>query len=131
MIAGIVNSACEGVIAVDLRRVADESLTVNAVIDSGFSGCLLLPLKTIESIGLKVASSGRAMLADGQIVPFDIYDGTILWDGLDRRIEIIATDGESLLGMELLKGYRVRMDVIEGGAIVIERLPPDGTSRAT
>lgn len=131
MITGIVTATFEAVVSLEVRGLAGHSATIHAVIDTGFSGCLLLSLKTIELLELPIASSGKALLADGQIVAFDVYDGTVIWNDAPRRIEVIATEGEPLIGMELLRGFRIRLDVIENGEVFIERLQTTFPTRAT
>jgi hypothetical protein len=45
-----------------------------------------------------------------------------VWNGQLREIEIDAAETEPLLGMALLRGYRLQVDTIEGGLVSIETL---------
>ena len=45
-----------------------------------------------------------------------------MWDRQLREIEIDAAETEPLLGMALLRGYRLQVDPIEGGLVTIETL---------
>ena len=45
-----------------------------------------------------------------------------LWDGEERTARVYAIGNEPLVGMALLRGSRVTMDVAEGGAVEIEPL---------
>jgi hypothetical protein len=36
---------------------------------------------------------------------------------------VVATEGDTLLGMLLLAGSRVTFDVIDGGSVIIEDVP--------
>ncbi|GBE75925.1 hypothetical protein myaer87_31520 [Microcystis aeruginosa NIES-87] len=45
-----------------------------------------------------------------------------IWDGELRRIDINESDTEPLVGMGLLYGYRMQLDVIEGGTVTIQAL---------
>jgi hypothetical protein len=41
-----------------------------------------------------------------------------------RKITVLQSDGGPLVGMELLQGFRMTMDVIVGGSVVIKALTP-------
>jgi hypothetical protein len=51
-----------------------------------------------------------------------VYRGLVIWDGELRRIDINESDTEPLVGMGLLYGYRMQLDVIEGGTVTIQAL---------
>ena len=51
------------------------------------------------------------------------WRGTVIWNGRPRFVEIVETDSEPLLGMELLRGSRINIEVREGGAVTVEPLP--------
>jgi predicted aspartyl protease len=53
---------------------------------------------------------------------FDVYNAEIVWNGQLREIEIDVAQTEPLLGMALLRGYRLQVDTIEGGLVSIETL---------
>ena len=57
------------------------------------------------------------MLADGSESLFDIYEATIVWDGMPRRIAVDAADTDPLLGMALLYGYELKVDDIDVGGL--------------
>lgn len=91
--------------------------------DTGFTGSLLLPWELIAELGLPFFSTIRGVLGDGSESLFKFYEGTILWDGQLRRISIGATGADPLLGMGLLYGSELTIEVIEGGRVVIRELP--------
>jgi predicted aspartyl protease len=62
------------------------------------------------------------MLRDGQVHVFEVYAATVLWDGQPRVVETDETDTIPLIGMGLLAGYEVRLQVIDGGLVTIEAL---------
>ena len=67
-------------------------------------------------------SRGQALLADGNLHVFDAYIGIVLWNGQDRTVEVDAADTDPLVGMGLLRGHSLRVDVEENGAVKIEEL---------
>ena len=62
-------------------------------------------------------------LADGRETIMDSWVGTILWNGRPHSVVVIESDGDPLLGMNLLRGNRVILDVVDGGDVIIDELP--------
>ena len=81
-----------------------------------------MPRKIIDAIGLPWHSVGRGILADGSKCLFDVYEATVLWDGLARRILVDEAEADALLGMAMLVGYELRVQVTSGGEVTIQRL---------
>lgn len=122
MISGWVNAYREAIVQLPLRSQGREQ-PIDALIDTGFNGYLTLPPHLIESFGLPFLRNGRAVLGDGSTVTFDIHEAVILWNGRPRRIPVDAADTEPLLGMGLLEGHELNVQVIHGGQAVIKPLP--------
>lgn len=122
MIAGRVNLYREAVVRLPVRSPQGQEKAVEAVIDTGFNGYLTLPPDLIAALRLPFRRSGRAVLGDGSEVTFDIYEAVILWNGQPRRIAVDAAETEPLLGMGLLYGHELNLQVIEGGDAVIRPL---------
>jgi clan AA aspartic protease len=91
-------------------------------LDTGFAGTLTLPPDVIAALGLQRVGLQPSLLADHTRVLLDIYRLTILWDGEELDIETLEMDGAPLLGMALLEGFDVRIQVTENGLVTIERL---------
>ena len=100
-----------------------EEQEIEAVIDTGFDGYLTLPSVVAEVLKLTWRSRGRALLADGSESVFDIYEGSVVWDGEARRILIDVSDTEPLVGMGMLSGYELCIRAITGGRVAIETIP--------
>jgi clan AA aspartic protease len=98
-------------------------LDVDAVIDTGFSASLTLPAATVAALGLVRQSAGRAALADGSVLQFDIYAAEVDWGGTWRPVLVTAVGSEVLLGMGLLAGHELRIAVVAGGTGAITPLP--------
>ena len=123
MITGIVNPDYEAVIHLLVQGPAGQEREINAVIDTGFNGFLTLPPILIAALGLTRLSRGRAILANGTEDIFDIYGVTVLWDGQPRYIETDAVDTTPLVGMALLNGYDLHIQVMDGGRVAIQAAP--------
>jgi clan AA aspartic protease len=120
MITGTVNTDYEAVIRLRVQGPAGHAHEVEAIIDTGFNGFLTLPLALIITLGLTRLSRGRAFLANGSEELFDIYGVTVLWDGQQRYIEADAVDTTPLVGMSLLGGYDLHIQVADGGHVLIQ-----------
>jgi clan AA aspartic protease len=122
MMQGYVNATYEAVISVVVRN--DGKLkSVNALIDTGFTGFLSLPSTIIAELSLSWSYRDRGTLGDGSETLFDVYDASVIWDGKFREIEINSADTEPLLGMMMLRGYRLQVDTVEGGLVTIQGVP--------
>jgi clan AA aspartic protease len=120
MITGTVNADYEAVIRLFVQGPAGPAHEVDAIIDTGFNGFLTLPPATVTALGLMRLSRGRALLANGSEELFDIYGVTVLWDGQQRYVEADAVDTTPLVGMSLLDGYDLYIQVADGGQVVIQ-----------
>ena len=122
MIEGTVNENYEATIHLTLRGTTGEEHDIEAIIDTGFTGHLTLPMELIDRLALPWQSRGQALLADGSLHVFDAYIGIVLWNGQGRMVEVDAADTDPLVGMGLLRGHGLRVDVVENGAVKIEEL---------
>lgn len=90
------------------------------MIDTGFTDYLTLPPEVIASLQLVFRESVEFVLGDGSPVSFDTFAATVVWGGQERDILVLASEGGPLVGMSLLYGYRVIIDVVDGGSVTIE-----------
>lgn len=124
MIRGAVNAQYEAVVRLRLRGPSGTEFDVDAIVDSGFTAFLSLPVATVTALGLIRQSASAAVLADGSVKNFDVYAADIEWDGNSRPVLISAVGNEALMGMRLLTGYELRIEVLPGGTVEISPMPP-------
>jgi clan AA aspartic protease len=122
MITGVVRGY-EGRLRLRIRGPHGHEQEVEAVIDTGYSAWLSLRPGMIAALGLAWKGIDRSMLADGTVTLFHVYKGTVIWDGRARRISIDQADTDPLVGMGLLKGYELKMQVRARSKVTIKRLP--------
>lgn len=122
MMFGIVNPRCEAILSIVVGNSNRQHQVVDAVIDTGFNGFLTLPSTIITTLDLPWNCSDVVTLGDGSETLFDLYAGTIIWNGQLLEIDIAESETEPLVGMSLLYGYRLQIDVIGGGKVAIEVL---------
>lgn len=123
MMSGTVNSDPEAVLRLSLRDAGGAPHGAGAVIDTGFNGFLTLTPSLIEALGLPWLCRQQAELADGSIQTFDVYEARVEWDGQPRAVEVEAVDAQPLVGMALMRGYELRMQIVAGGSVTISALP--------
>ncbi|HJT76786.1 MAG TPA: clan AA aspartic protease [Gemmataceae bacterium] len=122
MITGIIKSD-EARIRLKVKGPRRREQEVEAVIDTGYTASLSLPPSLIAALGLPWQCMDRATLADGSRCLFDVYEARIVWDGNVRRVLVDEADTDPLIGMGLLKGYELNMQVRSRGKVTIKRLP--------
>ena len=123
MITGRVSSAQEAIIPLQVLGPGSKQINIDAVIDTGFNDYLtLLPIQ-VTALSLPQQAVLRATLGDGSIISLPVYSATIIWDGQARQVEVLAANSEPLIGTALLRGYRLTIDMVDGGNVTIEALP--------
>jgi len=125
VIRGTVTADREAAIRLTVAGPGGHELEVEAIIDTGFDGWFTLPPSLIASLGLQWRRRSRALLADGSDSVFDIYEGTVVWDGRRRRVPLHEASAAPLVGMALLDGYELNVEVRNGGIVTIKELPID------
>ena len=123
MITGQVTTNIEAVIELDVAGPARQRRRVEPVIDTGYNGELTLPDEAVQALELPFAGYRQATLADNSIVTLSVFLATVIWHGQAREVVVVQADGAPLIGMALLRGSRMTMDVIEEGPVIIDELP--------
>ena len=123
MIVGAVNNFREAVVSLAVGGPRGQRHEIEAVIDTGFTGSLSIPSAIITLLNLPFRRRGRAVLANASETIFDVYEATVIWDGHPHRVSVDAAETDPLVGMSLLSGYRLTVEVISGGRVLIEPLP--------
>lgn len=88
-------------------NVSSQRQVIDAVIDTGFTGFLTLPVSVLTDLQLRAYRREEGTLGDGSTCVFDVYRGSVNWDGEFRPIDINASETTPLVGMSLLYGYQV------------------------
>ena len=122
MISGRVDENLQAWIPVDILDGRGAFRPIRAVLDTGFTGGLTLPAEAIRSLHMSFAGERPASLANGETVNLACWLGTVLWHGHRRSVLILQTDGYPQLGMSLLHGSRVSLEVSYEGDVAIEEI---------
>ena len=122
MLSGRVDFNLEAVVPIEVVGSNGQHYSTEAVLDTGFDGYLSLPADIIQRLMLEPEPPVIVTLADGQQVGWRAWDGQVLWHGHVRNILILESDETPLLGMELLEGSQLTIQVRIGGNVLIEEL---------
>jgi predicted aspartyl protease len=71
----------------------------------------MLPQSMITELTWQCIGNQKGVLGDGSVKRFDVYLGTIIWDGEIQEISVNASESEALIGMSLLDGYKIEIEV--------------------
>ncbi len=121
MIVGVFNDR-EARVALAVRGPNGQEQGIAPIIDTGFSGYLTLPWAVVEALDLDRLGQGEALVGDGTIQVFDLFEAILVWDDEPVIVEVATAETEPLIGMSLLYGNELRIEAIEDGAVTVERL---------
>lgn len=125
VVVGAVSAGREAVVPLTLLGPGDppRRVDVGAVVDTGFDGALTLPPPIVAELGLPLRGSRPAFVADGRRTFMDLHRAGVIWGERVRVVPVLAAPGKPLVGMRLLRGHELRVEVTDGGAVEVRRLP--------
>jgi clan AA aspartic protease len=122
MLTGRITAEREAVVRFQVLGPAGQAKAVEAAIDTGFDGYLTLPAELVRHLDLPFLGTTTATLGDGNSVHMTLHLASVLWEEEPWEVLVLAAEGGILVGMALLAGCRVTLDVEEDGAVTIESL---------
>ena len=123
MIVGSVRENGDAVVSIGLLGARSLQREVDCIVDTGFNEGLTLPPDLIGALELPSLGGTTFTLADGSEGFTSIFDASVEWFGQLRRVIVLELDGNPLIGMAMLRGSRVTIDVVPDGPVGIEPLP--------
>ena len=96
---------------------------LQGTLDTGFTDFLTLAPEVINGLGLAYSHAVEGTLANGEVGRFNAYEADVDWDGVRFAIVVLAANGSPLIGMSMLRGSLVCMEMVPGGEIYTEPLP--------
>ena len=123
MIVGEVNLLRQPAVSVVVIAANDQRQTIEANVDTGFSGDLTLPISAIERLAFPLATrSNSYRIGSGALVTFNTYDGTILWHNSRRQVTVLESEITPTIGVGLLWDSNLSIDFRLGGEVTITEL---------
>jgi clan AA aspartic protease len=99
-----------------------DSLDVEFLVDTGYTGFLSVPTRLLESIGATAEGPAMVSMADGTLRDVTLYTLNLEWDGDELEVEAVTVEDHPLLGCKMLEGYHLSVEMSEGGEVIIEPL---------
>ena len=121
MITGHV-SALHLLVPVRFKMPDQPDVSIEFVVDTRFTGFLCLPQSAVDALKLPFSFDSDAQLADGSSVKLSVHDATIIWNGANIEVRVLATGKRPLPGTELLDGFELTAQFQEGGLVSIDPL---------
>jgi clan AA aspartic protease len=123
MILGSVTADRDAIVPLEVTGPNRQWHRIEVIIDTGFNGFLTLPSALVYILRLPLVGNRRATLGDGSVIVLDVYLATVLWHSQEREVLVLQADGDALVGMSLLYGNRVILDIVDDGDVLIDELP--------
>jgi clan AA aspartic protease len=123
VITGSITPDREAIVRLTLLGPGAQREEIDAIIDTGYTGDLTLPSTLVRALSLPRRGVRDALLADGSRVRLRVYEVSVIWDGQPRTALALEADGGPLVGMSLLYGHVVTLQVLDGGFVTIAPLP--------
>lgn len=105
---------------ITFRLSGKPDISIEFVIDTGFTDQLTLPIEAIISMNLPLLARIPADLADGSTIEMSMHEATILWHGLERQVRVLAAGSRPLLGTRLLENFDLYVQFREGGRVTVD-----------
>ena len=122
MTGGIVTAARKPVMPLTALDGSGRRHTIRVIIDTGFTGELVLPESYIRRLGLTLGDYREVRPATGEFIRIPSGEVTVIWQGQRRSVQVLQLDSEPLLGMEFLWRHRIIIDAIANGAVTVTPL---------
>lgn len=103
---------------------------IETLVDSGYSEYLTLAPALVAALGLRWRKVESAILADGNECSCDVYEAQVIWDDKTCLIAVAELGATPLVGMALLNGYELKMQIRPGGKVTIKQLPSSPKARS-
>ncbi len=87
---------------------------IEAIIDTGFNGALLLPQEIITEMKLKKIGISDYIMADGTTSETELFLSEIEWIGEKKKVTVVSSSSDiALVGMELLYDIKLTLSPAE------------------
>jgi clan AA aspartic protease len=81
-----------------------------------------LPPDLVVKLGLLFVAKIQANLADNSKTSTNAHAVTIVWNGIEREVIVLAMGLRPLLGTALPEDYHLSIDFYEGGTVLVDEI---------
>ena len=122
MLLGAVNLLRRPSVAIILVDAGGRDWSIDAQVDTGFTGELTLPISAIDRLGLESSGFSTYRVGGGSLTPLNSYDATIRWGNGLKYVTVLASETQPLIGVGLLWDHHLSIDFQHGGDVSISEL---------
>lgn len=108
-----------------------KSVPYGAIIDTGFTGGLVLPIFVAVDIGLEKVGASTITLADGSVMTLPTFLCQLKLGTKTFDVATIVMGSDILIGIEALKNHRVCISTGTGNVVVEEAATTEDYKRLT
>ncbi len=112
----------QATLPVKFRLPGQPDLTPEFVVDTGFTEFLTLPPAAVAAMRLPFLYQRQVSLADDSVIGIAVHGATIVWNGIEREVRVVATGRRPLLGTAMLDDQELRAQFRESGLVSVEEL---------
>jgi clan AA aspartic protease len=105
-----------------VRSAENSEQAIEFVVDTGFEGFLTLPPDLVAALDLPYIAKIQANLADNSRIATTAYAISIVWNGVERDVIVLAMGRRPLIGTALLEDYHLSIDFYEGGTVLVDEI---------
>ena len=120
MIYGEFTEAGQVRVMLTLSGSSGKAVEVAAIVDTGFMGALLLPRSLVSRLQAPQVNQEELRLANGSVIWFSVHEVAVTWHEEERTVYAHASNGDVLVGIELLRGSIGTFEFIAGGTVTLE-----------
>ena len=122
MITGRIDDRGQAKVPLEIRARSGRFHSLEAIVDTGFSGYLTLDPEAVEQLDLRPMRTIDVSLAGNLRRTLNTFRGQVVWHHHLRTVRILEANGIPLVGMRLLAGSLLTVQVREGGQVLIEEM---------
>ena len=119
----MVNQDLEPCVSLTVLGAGGRTYAGEFIIDTGYSGEIVLPLDIVEELNLARGDDIAVTLGDGTTDDYATYNARIEWHDRHRDVMVTSVGSEALVGIRLLRGSNLSVDAEPGGPVTIAELP--------
>ena len=97
-------------------------LEIEFAVDTAFDGDLALPADWARRLESQPLGQRGLSLADGSLFVSAALEVVLDWEGEPRLTEVLILDGSPLIGVVLMEGFHLGVDMEAGGDVSLEPL---------
>ena len=106
-------------VLIEVKGESESRVSMEALLDSGFTGAVSLPLRVIKELNLTWSGEHSVTLGDASEVGVDLYEGIVEFAGSRYRCAILSTGDVPTVGMHLMQEARICFEAVPGGVVTL------------